>query len=285
MKILQMLTRVLLLIAAFSAVLFAGDYADVKLIGFSTDGKYMAFEESGSWDGSGGDYATTYYVDVAANKYAMPPSTYEWDMDSMKGSRKRLPLSAYKAKVTTAINKLKIVRGNTGRQVIAHLLNDWSYVEMKKSETYFTDSDGEETAPTVTDYVGGMISRGAGTEKIIFNPQLWSYTQNTTDFYELTLTSSETNSGEECSEGLRSEMTIKDNTHHRELPIQMLQKDGPKIPESRHSPFGYKVEQVYFYKNRLAVIVNVFSQGFEGPDMRYIAVTGKLEHEANEADR
>ena len=125
-----------------------------------------------------------------------------------------------------------------------------------------------------------MISQGAGTEKVIFNPDLWAYTQNTTDFYELTLTSSETNNGEGCSEGLRFDLTLKDNTHHRELPIQVLQKDGAAFPKSRNCPYGYHIEQVYFYKNRVAVFMNIFSQGFEGPDMRYMAVTGLLDYES-----
>jgi predicted secreted protein len=76
-------------------------------------------------------------------------------------------------------------------------------------------------------------------------------------------------------------MTIKDNTHHRDLPVQVLQRDGDTVPGSRQCPYGYRIEQVYYYKNRLAVFLNVFGQGFEGPDMRYMAVTGLLEYEAN----
>jgi len=51
----------------------------VKFIGFSEDGKYLAFEESGEWDvHSGGDYATTYFVDVEKNVYAVAPSVYSF---------------------------------------------------------------------------------------------------------------------------------------------------------------------------------------------------------------
>jgi len=42
-------------------------------------------------------------------------------------------------------------------------------------------------------------------------------------------------------------------------------------------PYGYRIEQIYFYKDNVAVLLNMFSQGFEGPDMRYMAVTGRLE--------
>jgi predicted secreted protein len=263
-----------------SLSVFAGDYADLKVIGFSTDGQYLAFEESGVWDGSGGEYATTYYIDVERNKYAVPPTVFQWEMDSMKESARRPLLLRYKRAVAVQLARLKIVRGNIGQQVVAHLLNDWSDVTPTKSESYVIDSKGSNTNGPVTDYAGGMIRRGADTEKVIFNPVLYSYTQNTTDFYELTLASSEGTVSDGCSDGLRFEMTIKDNTHHRDLPLQVLQKDGPAPPKSRNCPFGYHIEQVYFYKNRLAVFLNVFSQGFEGPDMRYMAVTGLLEYES-----
>ena len=258
---------------------FAGDYADLKIIGFSADGQYLAFEESGAWDGSGGEYATTYYIDVDANKYAVPPTVFEWDMDGMKESVKRPLYLRYKREVASRLSKLKILRGNTGQQVVAHLLNDWTYVPRGTRESYIVDSNGKSTDGPVTDFTGGMIRNGADTETVIFNPMLWSYTQNTTDFYELTLTSSAVNSQESCSEGLRFELTVKDNTHHTDLPLQVLQKDGPLTPASRHCPYGYHIEQVYFYKDRLAVFINMFSQGFEGPDMRYMTVTGLLEYE------
>jgi len=53
------------------------------------------------------------------------------------------------------------------------------------------------------------------------------------------------------------------------------------LPKVRSCPYGYCIEQVYFYKDKLAVFLNMFSQGFEGPDMRYIAVTGEREYESN----
>jgi predicted secreted protein len=271
----------MLSLAAASAAV-AGDYADLKFIGFSADGAYMAFEQSGEWDGSGGSYAMTYYIDVVKNKYALPPSVFEWQMDSMKETARRPLLNRYRLSVNLGLARLKIIRGNTGKQVVAHLLNDWSFIEPSTHEGYFVDTNGQQKDRPVTDYLGGMIRRGAGTEKVIFNPVLWAYTQNTTDFYELTLTSTETNNGEGCSDGLRFDLTLKDNTHHSDLPTQSLQKDGATLPKARNCPYGYHIEQVYFYKNRLAVFINMFSQGFEGPDMRYMAVTGELEYEANE---
>ena len=119
MKKIRYSVSALLLILAASSALFAGDYADLKFIGFSGDGQYMAFEESGEWDGSGGSYATTYYIDVENNKYALPPTVFEWEMDSMKEAVRRPLYNRYKLKVAAGINKLKIIRGNRGKQVVA----------------------------------------------------------------------------------------------------------------------------------------------------------------------
>ena len=71
------------------------------------------------------------------------------------------------------------------------------------------------------------------------------------------------------------ELTLSDKSHRKDLPIQTLHIDGDNIPPSRACPYGYHIEQVFFYKDRLAAFINMFTVG-PGTDMRYIAVTGKL---------
>ena len=46
------------------------------------------------------------------------------------------------------------------------------------------------------------------------------------------------------------------------------------LPESRNCPHTYSIQNVYVYENRVAVFLNVYTTGFEGPDMRFLAVTG-----------
>jgi predicted secreted protein len=275
-------TRLISLLSLSLAIVvsnvFAGDYAGLKFIGFSADGAYMAFEESGQWDGSGGDYATTYYIDVEDNKYALPPSKFEWSYDSMKESAKRGLYARYQASVAAGLRKLKIARGNTGSQVVAHLLTDWSYVKPIETDGYWI-KDGKQIDKKLTNYAGAFLDTGDATEKVIFNPWLYVNNYNTDSYYELTLlkTPARTMPCENSDDALKIELTLKDNTHHQDIPLQVLQKDKD-LPPSRHCPYGYRIEQVYFYKNRLAVFLNVFSQGFEGPDMRYRAVTGLMEY-------
>src|SRR5215207_8757888 len=53
--------------------IFAGDYANIHFIGFSRDGKYLAFEQYGTADGSGFPYADLYLLDVEKNVFAAKP--------------------------------------------------------------------------------------------------------------------------------------------------------------------------------------------------------------------
>jgi predicted secreted protein len=278
MKRIQQLALALLIMAAFSSVTLAGDYAILKVIGFSENGKYLAFEEFGAWDGSGGDYATTYYVDTAKNSFAIAPTIFErtdFPDDKLKGFRIE---SLYKKDVAAKLKKFGIQRGNTGQLVVAHLLNDLSFVKPIQREHYFyEDGKNDPVNKLVTDYEGGFIRRDTTEiEKVIFNASLEPYTQNTEEFYELTLIPTLAKSIEGCSEGYKFELTIKDNTGHRNHELKTLQKDGDILPERRNCPFGYKIEQVYIYQGKIAVFLNVFGQGFEGPDMRYMVVTGEI---------
>ena len=79
MKNICLIIRAILFTSAMSLNSFAGDYAELKFVGFSLDGKYLAFEEAGERDVHlGGDYATTYFVNVAKNVYSVAPSVYSF---------------------------------------------------------------------------------------------------------------------------------------------------------------------------------------------------------------
>jgi predicted secreted protein len=53
--------------------------AEVSFIGFSEDGKYVAFREEGVGAGSGFPWAKVVYIDVKKNDYASPPTHVELD--------------------------------------------------------------------------------------------------------------------------------------------------------------------------------------------------------------
>jgi predicted secreted protein len=70
----------------------------------------------------------------------------------------------------------------------------------------------------------------------------------------------------------RLDLSLKDNKANTKVT---LQKDS-SLPASRSCPIEYSIQYVYLYESYIAVFVNTYHIGFEGPDMRYMAVTGKF---------
>ncbi|MDN3719838.1 DUF2259 domain-containing protein [Roseibium salinum] len=57
--------------------------------------------------------------------------------------------------------------------------------------------------------------------------------------------------------------------------------EDANLPESRRCPLGYRIERIvtHFPANAppvYAVLIQMDSHGFEGPDRRFLAITGKL---------
>lgn len=51
------------------AAAYAGDVAELEILGFSSDGGIFAFEEYGVQDGSGFPYAARYYIETADDSF------------------------------------------------------------------------------------------------------------------------------------------------------------------------------------------------------------------------
>lgn len=238
-----------LLFAFFAFILlpanaFAGDYAQLNFIGFSKNGKYLAFEEYGTQDGSGFPYSNIYIVDVEKNAFAAPPVRKRIDNESATENAVRLMA---KNAVAANLKKFNIVQGNTGKLVVARLLTDLDVEKIESSE--------EKNNQTVK-FVEERLSNYAGS------------------FYELHLRTSKVNL-KRCDYDvdnsiLKFELGLKNEIESTE---NILQKDAT-VPENRGCPHTYSIQNVYLYENRIAVFMNMYTMGFEGPDMRYLVVTG-----------
>jgi predicted secreted protein len=58
---------------------------------------------------------------------------------------------------------------------------------------------------------------------------------------------------------------------------KVLQEDR-SLPKNRAGAFAYSIEEAYLYDGRyLAVFLSIGLPGFEGPDTRYMAITGTLD--------
>lgn len=266
-----------LLTAVMASNSFGFTYGSLEFIGFSKDGRYLAFENTNGGGDGGGGTQTTYFIDTAKNSYAMAPIVL--DINEEKPARFRAALRLYEQKlVPTGMRKFGIVRGNTGGLVVSHLLSDWSNITPveRTDVSYFTD--GTKNDGPVTDYQGALGRRyKSGFEKVIFNGEYDSYRQNTYEFYELTLTTSPAGGGnDEDASNFKIELTLQDKTKHPNAKPQILQKDGDVLTNFRAYAYGYRIESVYIYGDRIAVFINVFGQGFEETDMNYMVVTGKI---------
>ena len=78
------------------------------------------FEQSGEWDvHRSGDYATTYFVDVARNVYAVPPSVFDYSINDDKHTGRfseAAQMVHYKASVAAGMKRFKNHSGQHGIQ-------------------------------------------------------------------------------------------------------------------------------------------------------------------------
>ena len=243
----------LLLLAFFAFVLipanvFAGDYAKLNFIGFSKDGKYLAFEEYGVQDGSGFPYSNYFFVDVVKNAYAAPPVRKSVKEPINENAIPTVEAIRATAKKAAAVNfrKFKIIAGNTGEMVVARLLTDLNAEKIEPGE------EGKDQIVKFTDY----------RESSYYERE-----------FALLLKTSEVKT-KACDYNydsvLKLNLTLRDTKAETE---KVLQKDET-LPDSRNCPLAYSIQNVYVYKDRIAVFINVYTMGFEGPDMRFMAVTG-----------
>jgi predicted secreted protein len=265
------------LVIAMLAINSFATYSSLEFIGFSKDGRYLAFENSYPGGDGGGGSLTAYFVDTAKNSYAMAPIVLPNDDDN-KPARYKAATRIYDQRLAAGMRRFGIVRGNNGTLAVAHLLTDWSNVQPIEDKRSFYEA-GVEKEVAVKDYKGAVVRRDTSSvEKVIFNTQYDSYLQNTYEYYELTLTATPV-AGEKKEPGsnYRMELALEDKTIHPYPRLRFLQKDGPALPKERSFAYGYRIESVYLYKGKIAVFINVFGQGFEETDMNYMVVTGELD--------
>lgn len=232
----------LLFLFALAAVSRAGDYANLNFIGFSKDGRFLAFEQYGTQDGSGYPYAEIFFVNVEKNTFAAAPVSVRIDRDGATETSVRNKANLAAAK---KLRELKIVKGNTGSLVLSHLMTDLTFNEKVKDNT--------ETA-RFAELVLSAYQRGD---------------------YELSLKSVPAKL-KDCDiyeqEIFKFELTLKDNETGAS---KILQKDAD-LPKSRGCALSYSIQNVYLYADNIAVFLNVLTPGFEGADMRFMVVSGKM---------
>ncbi len=230
------------LLGVFSLEASAGDTATPQVLGFSADGKVFAFEEYGIQDGSGFPYANRFYIDTATDSFlAGTPIRVRIDDEAAD-------IAAARAQAREKGDKIvaeSVLAANPGDTA------GWNAVTEQSADPFRMVVNPRPVFPPVDSPVEFRL------EEIPFAPP--SGCENLGDTMGFRLVRIDPTPGGETT----------------------LVHEDASIPASRNCPTGYRLGGVQtFYPQSgdpvFAVMIAVRSIGFEGPDFRWIAVTGRL---------
>ncbi len=223
----------------------AGDTADLQVLGFSRDGTTFAFEQYGIQDGSGFPYSEIFVVDVIGDTW-VPPSPFRLrdDTDAGLGEAGDSALSAVRAENRAKAQALLQSRAVAGKGRIAGM-----------------------NPPT---------ELATDPHRMSVLPKLPGLPDNAP--MDLTLEEYDLPSGQCQSYGAETKGFRLTMLHDG---VTRVLNEDKSVPESRKCPLGYRIERVLTHfpgdaPPVFAILIQMESLGFEGPDRRYLAITGRL---------
>jgi predicted secreted protein len=221
----------------------AGDTAEAEILGFSADGRLFAFEEYGVQDGSGFAYANIFVVDTETDRW-------------VAGTPIRVRLDDEDAGVSEA------------REQAGAGLRDAVDAEFEPAQ-----------ALTLAHSPLGEV--GADPTRLGFAPVVPSNPLDDPERrYEARLELYHAEAGaEDCVDHIGDRPMGFRLIVAREGGGSTVLHEDATIPRSRGCPITYRLSRVVvpgYPPDRAAVLISVFTPGFEGPDRRFIAVTGRL---------
>lgn len=227
---------------AASPAAHAGDTPSVEVLGFSADGSTFAFEEFGVQDGSGFAYANRYYINTANDSF-------------LPGTPIRVTLEQDGANISEARAEART-----------------------QSQSVIADSELAENLGFTVGW-NAVTEQSADPFRMAVNPRpVFPAIDSPLEFR---LTELPMPDGAECY-GFGEPAGFRLTRIATEAGAEtVLVHEDSAIPQSRGCPLGYRISGIQtFYPQGgtpvFAVIIAVRKVGFEGPDHRFIAVTGRL---------
>jgi len=217
----------------------AGDLASLEFWGFSPDGRFLTFEQFGTMDGSGFPFSRLAVVNVPGNIFV----DY-----AEKVVKEGIVLNERTYTAQTLAQSLKrtgVRRGLTGTLVFQKgpvLEGDSDYsltltsADLPKAAKFTLDGK---------DYTLELTERPAPP----ITDDCREYAQFPAALLELKLSSGATS--------------------------RVIQKDV-RLPNTRKCVYSYGIARIYRYRSSVAVFLRTLSPGFEGPNLGWMVVTGKL---------
>lgn len=216
----------------------AGDLAELNVFGYSADAAYFAFEEFGVHDGSGAPYSSIYIVDLKKDAW-------------VGGSPFRIPPDNEDA-------KLDAVRQDARKLAQAHL-----------------DAFGTNQPASILAVIGDGVPDSQGKLLSVGQPR-YSEPGAVGDPIHLSLATFPTDSPKPCEYILPGKATGFSLTVSGSDLAREVHRDT-RLPQARGCAMDYRLYAVLvpFETKDMAkavALVSVYTQGFEGPDRRFIAV-------------
>ncbi|WP_168201766.1 DUF2259 domain-containing protein [Phreatobacter aquaticus] len=219
-----------------SPAAMAADTASTAILGFSADGRRFAFEEYGRQDGSGYPYASIYLIDTEKNAFAAPPVHVRIENEAATIGQARRQAATRARAMLAPIAE----PGETfASQPIAEMTEQPNHLRFRLG--------------TYLPYNGEPVTVALEEIKIAEGP-----------YYPIM--------------GFRLTLQGKGEP-------EVLHEDRT-LPERRNTALGYRLGEAIGYRpargpgrpgvDILVIMVMVMRQGFEGTDVRYMAVTAPL---------
>jgi predicted secreted protein len=239
----------------------AGDAAARRIIGFSPDGHYFAFEQYGTldWSETGSGWSEIAIVDTQTDQFV---------------GGKPITIADEKPDATLTLSAARSLAAKQAAPLLAK---------------YKIASRGQRVAFDKFTFPDDLTAYAeiARVEQV---SQKWL----SATFDELGISTIQLNeilidSSTDCSSSF-DEASPKNIDKARGFSLTLQGHDGKafktlhtdkSVPASRKCPTSYSLSEAYVFKPKdkppvIAVLVQRFSQGYEGRDRRFIAVTGQV---------
>ena len=225
----------------FAGTSWAGDMAELKILGFGKDGRVFAFEQFGVQDSSGFPYSNRFYIDTMTDTF--------------------LPDTPVRVRLESDASAVEDARSQC----------------RQKGEAILPQTE-LDAHPGVTAGYNPVTELSANPHRMTVSPRpFFPSSDEPLDFRleEFPLPGDAACEGRDPTIGFRlMRLDAKSGK-----AVETLHEDK-SIPKSRGCPNGYGIGAVQtFSLDRLsayAVLISVRQEGFEGPDYRWIAVTKRF---------
>ncbi|NVK35417.1 MAG: DUF2259 domain-containing protein [Rhodobacteraceae bacterium] len=222
----------------------AGDFADVEIHGFSEDGTRFVFEQYGIQDGSGFPYSDLFAIDVASDSWIKPSPIRTVEKDVADGFDLPAALDDTRHSTLQAASD-------------AGLLSGISIPGTLVGHNPVTELNADPHHMRVTP----RLIVPAGPDPMDLKLE------------EVSISSSDCAAYVPDTKGFRLTMTYRG-----ESKVLNADKD---LPASRGCPISYGIDRVITYYPAgkppvFAILILIQTYGFEGPDGRYLAITGQF---------